>query len=104
MVKVPPSLHFIEDFPVDKFNLDFGEIFSIFNLLRLEASLIRLWVLHQARQARLQKVSDVAVADPYHKHEHNLHSTTRRNIMRNYIVDLMVVTKADYFLIPYHPV
>lgn len=74
-VKVPSCVGFVEDLPADKFYIDFEEIFNMFHLLRQEeTSLVRLWQLHQATKAKLSNMTTVAVADPYHLDDNNLHS------------------------------
>jgi hypothetical protein len=59
-VKDLSGLHFIEAYPADKFYLDFRVIFVMFILLKLEASLIRLWEFYEAKEARYLKVHNVA--------------------------------------------
>jgi hypothetical protein len=48
------------------------DIFCMFNLCMLGASLIRLWALYQAKEATRNKEPIFAVIDPFHLHEDNL--------------------------------
>lgn len=75
----------------------------MFNLLRLEASLVRLWLLYQAKEAIRLKVNEVAIADPYHMHKNNVRSKEGWEIMKDYLVYAMLVHKEkDNLLVPYY--
>lgn len=75
----------------------------MFNLYSLEASLVKLWVMHQAREARCLNHLDVGIADLYHMHENNLHSKQGRQIMKDYLVLALLAHKGkDYLLVPYN--
>ena len=77
----------------------------MFNLYRLEASFVRLWALHQAKEARRLNHPNVAIVDPYHMHDNNVRSKDGREIMKDYLVQVMIAHKGkDYLLMPYHPV
>lgn len=103
-VKVPEGFHFVDQYPADKFYLEFAEIFAMFNLYRLEASLVRLWALYQARETRRLNHPDVGIADPYHMHENNVRSEQGREIMKEYLVSALLAHKGkDYLLVPYNP-
>ena len=69
--KVPKDYNF---FTEDKFTLEFADIFCMFNLGRLGASLVRLWALYQAKEAGQNNAPILAVIDPFHFHEDNLKS------------------------------
>jgi hypothetical protein len=60
------------NFTVGKLTLEFADIFCMFNLGMLGASLIRLWALYQAKEVTLNKEPIFAVIDPFHFHEDNL--------------------------------
>jgi hypothetical protein len=57
------------NFTVGKLTLEFADIFCMFNLGMLGASLIRLWALYQATR---NKEPIFAVIDLFHFHEDNL--------------------------------
>lgn len=103
-VQVPPDFGFVQEYPADKFYLEFEAIFNMFHLFRLDASLVRLWALHQARVARDDNVQEVAVADPFHMHENNLRDPAGFKTARMYLTEFMVANKhKDHLLVPYRP-
>jgi hypothetical protein len=71
-VKVPEDFYFVNQYPADKLHLEFVEIFSMFNLYRLEASLVNLWTLYQAKETRHLNHPDVGIADLYHMFAPNM--------------------------------
>jgi hypothetical protein len=80
--KVPGDYHFfIEDFAWT-FTLDFKDIFSMYNLGFLHASLIRFWALFQAKETRQLKVGICGVADPFHMHNENAATDAGRSILK----------------------
>lgn len=103
-VKVPEDYHFITEYPMDKFHLEFPEIFRMYNLYRPEASFVRLWALYQAKEIRRLKYAIVAIADPYHMHGNNVRSKEGREIMKEYLVSVMLAHKYKlYLLLSYNP-
>lgn len=100
MVKVPSGVGFIEDFPADKFYIDFREIFNLFHLCSLSrSSLVRLWVPYLANKAKLDSMS-IAVVNPYHLHERNLKDWEGVEKMKKYLADFLIDNKENN----YHPV
>jgi len=99
--KVPNDYNF---FIEDKFTLDFADIFCLFNLGRLGASLVRLWALYQAKEARRNKAPILAVFDPFHFHEDNLKSDSAdRGMIVEWLYNAMCVHKdKQYLLRPYN--
>lgn len=69
---VPKGYGFCEEYPADKIYVDSKEIFQLFNFYRLDVCVIRLCALYQAKDARILKVKDLAIADPYLMNQNNL--------------------------------
>lgn len=104
-VKVPNDYNFFaEDFAC-KFTLEFADIFCMFNLGMLGASLVRLWALYQAKEARRNKAPILAVIDPFHFHEDNLDTdSAHREMIAEWLCNAMLIHKdKQYLLLPYSP-
>ena len=106
-VRVPEDYHhFATEYPVDKFYLEFPEIFRMFNLDFLESSLVRLWALYLVRETRQNKeLASVGVVDPIHMHQDNLSSRQGVElILRECIFPALQQNKdKKYILVPYNP-
>jgi hypothetical protein len=94
------------NFTAGNLTLEFADIFCIFNLGMLGASLIRLWDLCQAKDATQKKEPIFAVIDPFHFHEDNLKKgSTTTEMIALWIYNAMQIHKdKQYLLVPYNPV
>jgi hypothetical protein len=100
--KVPGDYHFFTEDSVGTFTMEFKDIFSMYNLGLLSASLIRLWALFQAKETRRLKVGICGVADPFHMHSENAAIEAGRSIMNESIASAMLGNKDKHFLlVPY---
>lgn len=76
----------------------------MFNLLRLEVSLVRLCALFQAKVVRRIQVKDVAIANPYLIYQNNLGTEAIRDTMKKYLLHFMVANNKNYYLLVlYYP-
>jgi hypothetical protein len=100
--KVPGDYHFFAEDSTGTFTLEFKDIFSMYNLGLLSASLIRLWVLFQAKETRQLKVGICGVANPFHMHSKNASTEEGRSIMKESLASAMLRNKDKHFLlVPY---
>ena len=89
--KMPNDYNF---FIEDKLTLEFTDIFCMFNLGRLGASLVRLWELYQAKEARQNKAPILAVIDPFDFHEDNLNiESAHREMIAEWLYNAMLIHK-----------
>ena len=98
--------HFVTKYPIDKFYLEFPEIFRMFNLDLLESSLVRLWAMYLVRETRQNKdLANVGVADPIHMHEDNLSSEEGVELILSECIFPALQHNKDkkYILVPYNP-
>jgi hypothetical protein len=100
--KVVGDYHFFIEDSAGMFTLEFKDIFSMYNLGLLSASLIRLWALLQAKETRLLKVGICGVADPFHMHSENAATEVGRSIMKESLASAMLGNKdKNFLLVPY---
>jgi hypothetical protein len=78
------------------------DIFCMFNLGMLGASLIRLWALYQAKEATRNKEPIFAVIDPFHFHEDNLKKGfAATEMIAQWLCNAMQIHKdKQYLLVP----
>ena len=71
----------------------------------LDFTFVNLYALHMNYIVRREKVTGLAVADPYYMHEGFLGvCAEQREYMRDYIVSFMLANKdKEAILVPYHP-
>jgi hypothetical protein len=99
---VPGDYHFFTEDSAGTFILELKDIFSMYNLGLLSASLIRLWALFQAKETRRLKVGICGVADPFHMHIENASTKAGRSIMKESLASAMLGNKDKHFLlVPY---
>jgi hypothetical protein len=102
-VKVPTDYHLVEELLMNMFHLRFDKIFNMFHLFRLNASLLRLWALHQAYAFSIDNVQDIALEHPYYMHQNNLHNREGRETTKKYITEFMLPNKdKESLLMPYY--
>jgi hypothetical protein len=100
--KVPGDYHFFAEDSAGTFTLEFKDIFSMYNLGLLSASLIRLWALFQAKETRQLKVGICGVANPFHMHNKNASTEEGQSIMKESLASAMLRNKDTHFLlVPY---
>lgn len=104
-VHVPMGKCYVDTYPADLFFLRFDHFFEIYLMRRLDFTLARLFALHMNYIIRKEKISQIAVADPYYMHEGFLASgDVKREATRKYIKDFMLMKKdKEMILLPYHP-
>jgi hypothetical protein len=104
MAKVYPGLGFVEKVPGDMFFLRFEHIFDMFHLKPLDVSLVCLFALHLSFLISREKISKIAVADPYYMCEGYLRDHESRRVATEYIEEFMVANKhKKIILLPYFP-
>jgi hypothetical protein len=93
------------NFTAGKLTLHFADIFCMFNLGMLGASLIRLWALYQAKEATRNKEPIFAVIDPFHSHEDNLKKgSAATELIARWLYNAMQIhNDKQYMLLPYNP-
>jgi hypothetical protein len=93
------------NFTAGKLTLEFTDIFCMFNLGMLGASLISLWALYQAKEATQNKEPIFAVIDPFHFHEDNLKKgSAATEMIAQWLCNAMQIHKdKQYLLVPYNP-
>jgi hypothetical protein len=93
------------NFTAGKLTLEFADIFSMFNLGMLGASLIRLWALCQTKEAARNKQPIFVVIDPFHFHEDNLEKgSVATGMIAQWLCNPMQIHKhKQYLLVPYNP-
>ena len=89
MGKVPKDYNFFTEDIACKFTLEFSYIFCMFNLGMLGASLVRLWALYQAKEARRNKAPVLDVIDPFHFQEDNLNNDSDREMITEWLCNAM---------------
>ena len=80
--KVPEDYHFFTEDSAGTLTLEFKDIFHMFNLGVLSASLVRLWAVFQAKETRRLNKGICAVADPFHMHWENAATEAGKAIMK----------------------
>jgi hypothetical protein len=92
------------NFTAGKLTLEFADIFCMFNLGMLGASLIRLWALYQAKEVTRNKEPIFAIIDPFHFHEDNLKkgSATTKMIAQWLCNAIQIHKDKQYLLLPYN--
>ena len=100
--KVPDDYYFFTEDSAGTFNLLFTDIFHMFNLGLLGASLVRIWAMFQAKETRRLKVGICAVADPFHMHGDNTNTEAGRIVSKESLVNTMLGNKeAHFILVPF---
>jgi hypothetical protein len=100
---VPEAYHFFSLDSTGKFTLGFLDIFHMFNLNFIGPSLVRLWVLYQAKENRRLNSNMCAVIYPFHMHEDNAVSEVgRKSVIKCLIAAMVSHKEIPYLLIPYH--
>jgi hypothetical protein len=93
------------NFTAGKLTLEFADIFYMFNLGMLGASLIRLWALYQAKEVTWNKEPIFVVIDLFHFHEDNLKKgSAATEMIAQWLYNAMQIYKdKKYLLVPYNP-
>ena len=82
--------------------INFKNIFRVFNLGLLGASLVRFWALFQAKEIRWLRLHICAVANPFHMHGDNAASEAGSHVMIECLVTVMLCNQEkQYLLVPY---
>jgi hypothetical protein len=100
--KVPETYHVFSQDSEGKFILGFLDIFHMFNLNFIGPSLVRLWVLYQAKENRRLNSNMCAVIDPFYMHKDNaLLEVGRKSVIECLIAAMVSHKEISYLLIPY---
>ena len=103
-MKVPQEYNFFTEDLECRFTLEFSDIFCMFNLRFLGASLVRLWALYQAKEARRNRVPILVVIDLFHFDEDKLNSDSEREKIAEWLYKSMQMhMNKKYLLLPYSP-
>ena len=103
-VRVPQGVGFVEKYPAESFYLRFDDIFNVFNLRRLDPTIVRLVALKMAHVIMEESTPGVAIMDPFYMLQGTMAHPRDRVLATKHIEQFLVANKnKEIFLIPYFP-
>lgn len=103
-VKVPRDYNFFMENDQDTFDINFEDLFNMYNLYRLDTTMVRLWALYQAQECRRLRDSNIGIIDPICMNEGYAATPDGRVFLEEYLTRAFVVHKdKEYLLAPYNP-
>ena len=104
MVRVPLGVGFVDKYPAELFFLRFDDIFNVFNLRRLDPTLVRLVALKMAHDIMEESTPGVAIMDPFYMLQGTMAHPRDRVLATKHIKQFQVANKNnEIILIPYFP-
>ena len=101
IAKVTEGYHFLTKNSEGKLIIRFVDIYRIFELEMLSLSLVRLWMMYQAKENSQLKDHICAAVDPFHMHEDNSYSVAGRKSITECLITTMLSHKEiPYLLVP----
>ena len=104
VVRVPLGVSFVDKYPAELFFLRFDDIFNVFNLRRLDPTLVRLVALKMTHDIMEERTPGVVIMDPFYMLQCYMANPRDRVLATTHIEQLLVANKnKEIFIIPYFP-
>jgi len=102
VVRVPLGVGFVDKYPAELFFLRFDDIFNVFNLRRLDPTVVRLVALKMAHVIMEESTPGVAIMDPFYMLQGTMAHPRDRVLATKHIEQFLVANKdKEICLIPY---
>ena len=103
-VRVPLGIGFVDKYPTELFFLRFDDIFNVFNLRRLDPTVVCLVALKMAHDIMEESTPGVTIMDPFYMLEGTMANPWDRVLATRHIEQFPVANRnKEIFLIPYFP-
>ena len=104
VVRLPLGVGFVDKYPREVFFLRFDDIFNVFNLRRLDTTMVLLVALKMGHDLMEAGTPGVAIMDPFYMLEGTMAHPRDRVLATRHIEQFLVANKnKEIFLIPYFP-